>query len=77
MTSSRTCILSQFTLGDMLIEYILDNDTQIVGFQLLPVSKKEKRLERREWLINHETRLLPDFMPAIRAWKPEQLVQVK
>ena len=77
MSSSQTTLLSQFTPGDMLVEYILDKETRNVGFQITPLSLKNERVERREWLENSETRLLPDFMPAIRAWKPEQLVQVK
>jgi hypothetical protein len=65
MTSSRTCILSQFTLGDMLIEYI---STMILKCRFhYSVQKKKKTVERREWLINHETRLLRIFMAAIRA----------
>ncbi len=77
MSSSQTNILSQFATGDMLVQYILDKETRNVGFQIIPLSLKNKRVEHREWLENTETRLLPDFMPAIRAWKPEQLVQVK
>lgn len=77
MSPNPTTILSKFQFGDILVEYLLDNSTQNVGFQIIPISLKNIRCDRREILENPETILLPDFMPAIRAWQPEQLVQVK
>ncbi|NLF52236.1 MAG: alpha-galactosidase [Leptolinea sp.] len=77
MSSKPTIVLSKFQFGDILVEYLLDNMTQNVGFQIIPITLQTKRCSRREILENPETLLLPDFMPAIRAWQPEQLVQVK
>jgi alpha-galactosidase len=77
MTFSNTSVLSQFQFGDMLVEYVLDNDTRNIGLRLIPSALKDKLVEKRGFLDSLETRMLPDFMPGIRAWRPEQLVQVK
>jgi alpha-galactosidase len=77
MTSEYAASLSQFQFGDMLVEYLIETESQLVGFRMLPFSLQNSQVSRREFLHTHETRLLPEFMSVIRAWQIEPLVQVK
>jgi len=77
MSTEYATILSQFHIGDMVVEYLLESGSQRLGLRLFPVSMIDKLAKRREFLDSHEISLLPQFMTPIRAWHVEPLVQVK
>jgi alpha-galactosidase len=69
--------LSKFQFSDMQVEYLLATESQMVGLRLYPVSMIGELATRRDFLQTHEVRLLPAFMPPLRAWEVESLVQFK
>ena len=77
MSAEYVTSLSQFQFGDMLIEYLLATESQTVGLRMIPSSMVDQVATRREFLQSHETLLLPDSFPPMRAWQVEPLVQVK
>jgi alpha-galactosidase len=77
MSIEYATILSQFQVGDMMVEYLLATDSRAVGLRVIPASMLDKLATRGEFLETHEIRLLPGFMTPIRAWQVEPLVQVK
>ena len=77
MSAEYVTSLSQFQFGDMLIEYLLATESQTVGLRMIPSSMVDQVATRREFLQSHETLLLPESFPPMRAWQVEPLVQVK
>ncbi|MBK9925028.1 MAG: alpha-galactosidase [Anaerolineales bacterium] len=77
MSTEYATRLSLFQFGDMLVEYLLATDSQTVGLRMFPASMVDKVVKRREFLRTHESLLLPDTFPPMRAWQVEPLVQVK
>ena len=77
MLTEYATVLSHFQLGDMLVEYLLETESQTVGLRAIPLSMRDEIAPRREYLDNHEIQLLPGFMTPVRAWRVEPLVQVK
>ncbi len=77
MSTEYASILSRFELGDMMVEYLLATESQIVGLRLFPAAMVDRLPTHREFLQTHEIVLLPKFMTSIRAWQVEPLVQVK
>src|SRR5271157_980829 len=77
MVTEYATILSQFQVGDMMVEYLLATESQTVGLRIFPTSMVDKLATRREFLQTHEILLLPKSMTPIRAWQVEPLVQVK
>ncbi len=77
MSTEYATTLSQFQVGDMVVEYLLATESQTVGLRVIPASLVDKLATRREFLQTHEILLLPRSMTPIRAWQVESLVQVK
>jgi alpha-galactosidase len=70
-------IYSSYNLGDLLAEYILDTETEIIGFSILPAGMTNKIPEHRDDLSlvpeNHFFKAWGDFPSA---WEVEPLVLV-
>ena len=77
MSTGYAVTLSKFQLGDMVVEYLLATESQSVGLRLYPISTTGRLVTRREFLRTHEALLQPKFMPLMRAWQVEPLVQFK
>jgi hypothetical protein len=50
MSTEYASILSQFEVGDMMVEYLLATESQTVGLHVFPTSTIEKLATRREFL---------------------------
>ena len=77
MSTEYAVTLSKFPLGDMLVEYVLAVESQIVGLRLYPASMIGELAPRREFLQNLEILLQPKPNSPMRAWQVESLAQVK
>jgi alpha-galactosidase len=77
MSTEYAVTLSKFQVGDMLVEYLMATETQSVGLRLYPASTAGSLITRREFLQTHEVLLQPKFMPPMRAWQVEPLIQLK
>ena len=77
MPTEYAVTLSKFQLSDMVVEYLLATESQSVGLRLYPTSTTGRLVTRREFLRTHEALLQPKFMPLMRAWQVEPLVQIK
>lgn len=77
MAETYALTLSRFQFGDLLIEYLLAQESRAVGLLLYPACTAGSRVERREFLDTHEIRLQPEHLPRPRAWQVDSLVQVK
>jgi alpha-galactosidase len=77
MSAEYAVTLSKFQLGDMLVEYILAVESQIVGLRLYPASMVGELAARRELSQTFEVLLQPKSNPPMRAWQVESLAQVK
>src|SRR6185503_4672982 len=77
MSAEYAVTLSKFQLGDMLVEYILAVESQIVGLRLYPASMVAELAARRELSQTFEVLLQPKSNPPMRAWQVESLAQVK
>ena len=77
MSAEYAVTLSKFQLGDMLVEYILAVESQIVGLRLYPASMVDELSARRELSQTFEVLLQPKSNPPMRAWQVESLAQVK
>jgi alpha-galactosidase len=69
MSTPFAVSLSTFEFGDMLIEYLLETETQNVGLRLYPLSMAGSLVARREFL--------PGGPTPMRAWQVDSLAQVK
>ena len=77
MAAEYAGTLAKFEFGDMVVEYLVANETQAVGLRLYPAALAHKLVPRREFLATFEIARLPKPTPRMRAWQVEPLVQVK
>ena len=59
MSTEYAASLSQFQFGDMLVEYLIETESQTIGLRIVPVSLRDGLAPRRKFLQTHETLLLP------------------
>ena len=77
MPTEYAVTLSKFQLGDMLVEYILAVESQLIGLRLYPASMIDELAARRDVLQTFEVLLQPKSSLPMRAWQVESLAQVK
>jgi hypothetical protein len=63
MPTEYAVTLSKFQLGDMLVEYILAVESQMVGLRLYPASMTGELAARRELSQTFEVLLQPKSSP--------------
>lgn len=73
----RVQILSEFVFNDMLIRYVLDNETQLVGFCMIPAHLANQIAQHRDSLSGsiEIDNLENGYM--LRAWNVDSMVQLK
>ena len=68
--------LSRFTLGDQIVRYLIDSESQRVGLEIIPRSMGDRVVARRELLDEPALASLPACWLPRRAWNVDSLVQV-
>lgn len=65
-------VLKQYSFGDTIVEYLINETTNLVGLRLYPAKLADQVVERREYVEEHSK-----GNPSPRAWNVESLVQFK
>jgi alpha-galactosidase len=68
--------LSRFTVGDQIVRYLIDSESQRVGLEIIPRSMGDLVVARRELLDEPALASLPARWLPMRAWNVDSLVQV-
>lgn len=68
--------LSRFTVGDQIVRYLIDSQSQRVGLEIIPRSMADRVVARRELLDEPALASLPARWLPLRAWNVDSLVQV-
>ena len=68
--------LSRFTVGDQIVRYLIDSESQRVGLEIIPRSMGDLVVARRELLDEPALASLPACWLPQRAWNVDSLVQV-
>ena len=68
--------LSRFAVGDQIVRYLIDSESQCVGLEIIPRSMGNLVVGRRELLDEPALASLPARWLPLRAWKVDSLVQV-
>lgn len=68
--------LYRFTVGNQVVRYLIDSESQRVGLEIIPRSMADRVVARRELLHEPALASLPARWLPMRAWNVDSLMQV-